>query len=310
MIPRMEKEGYPRGYAAALVTCSSLLSLLIPPSGSAILYAFVTGQSVAACFLAIVGPGLLLTLVLSLLHLRMARAMPLAMPPKQTRREMSRSILSTGRSAIAALLLPILVLGGIYGGIVTTTEAAAIAVAGAVVVGTLVYRELSVHKLALAVRQAAITSASMMVMVFFGVMLSRLFIMSQVPQTLAEAMLGLTTNKYLIFLLINLLLGFLGMIMDPGSVMILAAPLLLPVVVQLGMSPIHFGAVMAAALSYGNISPPVAGVLYLGARVGNVGIEQMLKPVYVFMLLGSFPVALAATYWPSLSLFLPRVLGY
>jgi tripartite ATP-independent transporter DctM subunit len=311
MVPRMVKLGYPRGYAASLVTGASLLSLLIPPSGEQILYAFVTGQSVAGCFLAIVGPGIMLMMALSLANLWMVRHMPLVVPPRSgSHKQSMKYFAASGWRAIPALFLPVLVLGSIYGGVATATESAAVAVVGALLIGFFVYRGLTLQKLKHALKEAGVATGTIMVIVFFAGMLSRIFILEQLPQKLATALLAISTNKIVILLIIDAFLIVLGMIMDATSAFLLMPALLLPITNHLGVHPFQLAAIMGATLSMGNLTPPVAPILYLGARIGNVTVDEMLKPSYLLMAYANMPMILATTFWPDLSMFLPRLAGY
>lgn len=311
LIPRMAEEGYPRGYATALVTCSSILGLLIPPSIIMIIYGWVTETSILACFLATVGPGLLIVVAFSIINLIAARRMPgLVLEPPITLREKGGQLLSRGWQAAPALLMPCVILGGIYGGVFTPTEAAAVAVVYSIPVGFLIYRGLTGKNFYRIVREAAITVGAIMVMIYVCLMLAQTFVMLRVPQMVIAFMFGITTNKYLLLLLVNLFLFFIGLIMNDATGIILGAPLLLPLVIEMGISPVHFAAIMGTNLAMGGVTPPYASILYLGMRVGNVEFLDILKPTIKFLVFGYVPIVFVTTYWPALSLWLPRLLGY
>ena len=310
LIPRMAEEGYPRGYATALVTCSSILGLLIPPSIIMIIYGWVTETSILACFLATVGPGLLIVVAFSIINLIAARQMRLVLEPPITLREKGGQLLSRGWQAAPALLMPCVILGGIYGGVFTPTEAAAVAVVYSIPVGFLIYRGLTGKNFYRIVREAAITVGAIMVMIYVCLMLAQTFVMLRVPQMVIAFMFGITTNKYLLLLLVNLFLFFIGLIMNDATGIILGAPLLLPLVIEMGISPVHFAAIMGTNLAMGGVTPPYASILYLGMRVGNVEFLDILKPTIKFLVFGYVPIVFVTTYWPALSLWLPRLLGY
>ncbi len=311
MIPEMEKHGYPRGYSTALISSAAVLSTMIPPSLAMIIYAFVTGQSVAACFLATIGPAIVLAALFCITNVFMVRKMPsVQVMPQLPPDEHKILVRQKSKAAIGALLLPVMILGGIYGGIMTPTEAAAAAVFYAVVVSVVVYRELTMKNVMLNLRSSVVSTGTMMLMTFFASILGRIYAMEQVPQHVATMLLGLTTNKYLILLLINVLLVFVGMIVDELSGILLVTPLLYPVILQLGIHPIQFAAIMGANLGMGMMTPPMAGILYIGARTGKVTIDKMMKPAMTLILFCSIPVILVTTYWPPLSLFIPTLLGY
>lgn len=311
MIPRMVAQGYPRGYATALVTVSSILGLLIPPSVIMIIYGWITETSILACFLATVGPGVLITLMFSVINMFWARKMPNliledAEVLKQKRKEMPVRFLR----AVPALTIPFVILGGIYGGVFTPTEAAAVAAVLAFPIGFFIYKGLTVKNFVPIVREAATSVGAIMTMIIFTLILSQTFVMLRVPQMLVQLVFRLTDNYFLILVLINLFLFVVGMIVNDVTGIILLAPLLLPLVVEMGMSPIQLAAIMGTNLAMGGVTPPYASILYLGMRVGNCEFTDILKPTMVFLVLGYVPVVFLTTYWPPLSMWLPTVLGY
>ena len=209
LIPEMASKGYPRGYATALVANSSILGLLIPPSVTMIIYGWVTDTSILACFLATLGPGLLITCLFSVVNLVMARKFPLVLdPPKSLQETVKEGAQCTSR-AIPALVMPLIILGGIYGGIMTPTEAAAVAVIYSIPVGFLIYKGLTVESFLRAAKSSATAVGAIMVMIIFSLMLSQIFVMEDVPQALVEGVFSITQNKVLLLILINFLLFFL-----------------------------------------------------------------------------------------------------
>lgn len=310
MIDPMEKHGYKRAYSTALVGISSLLGLLIPPSITMILYAVVTRQSVAAVFLATIGPGILLIVLLCIINAIKMRNNPDYVPEKITLSKRFKNIGHTGFKALPALMLPIIILGGIYGGLFTPTEAAAIAVVYAIPVGLFIYRDLDLRTLAKCFIQAATTTGVIMIILLFSFVASRIFTFEQVPQQLTELMLDIFQHKLLILLTVNIFLIIMGMIMDDVSVVAILSPLLLPVMESIGIHPVHFAAIVGTSVVIGCNSPPMAPILFMSCRVGKVGMSQVIKPAFSFMIFAALPVMLVTTYWPSLSLFLPRLLGY
>jgi tripartite ATP-independent transporter DctM subunit len=311
MIPRMVAQGYPRGYATALVTVSSILGLLIPPSVIMIIYGWITETSILACFLATVGPGILITLSFSVINLVWAKKMPniiLEDPVvlKQKRKRMPSRFLK----AIPALSVPFVILGGIYGGVFTPTEAAAVAAILALPIGFLIYKGLTIKNFIPVVRESATSVGAIMTMIIFTLILSQTFVMLRVPQMLVQVVFRLTENYFLILILINIFLFFVGMIVNDVTGIILLAPLLLPLVQQMGMDPVQLAAIMGTNLAMGGVTPPYASILYLGMRVGKCEFTDILKPTMVFLLLGYVPIVFLTTYWPPLSMWLPTVLGY
>nr|HPQ96522.1 TRAP transporter large permease subunit [Thiolinea sp.] len=288
----------------------SLLGLLIPPSITMILYAVVTRQSVAACFLATIGPGILLMVMLAIVNrfhvMRNMGGDTTRVPFGQRLQETAQ----TGWRAIPALMLPVIILGGIYGGIFTPTEAAAIAVVYAIPVGLFVYRELTPGKIGEAVIKAATTTGVIMVILVFSFVASRIFTLEQVPQELTEILLETFESPILILLMVNVFLVLIGMIMDDVSVIAIISPLMVPVMAEIGVDPIHFAAIIGTSVVIGANSPPMAPILFMACRVGEVGMAEVIKPALAFMALAALPVMLVTTYWPSLSLFLPRLFGF
>ncbi|MCA0849764.1 TRAP transporter large permease [Salipiger thiooxidans] len=310
MIDPMERHGYSRGYTSALLGISSLLGLLIPPSITMILYAVVTKQSVAACFLATIGPGILLMIVLSMLNALHVRRTGGNRKEVMSWSVRARAIGSDGWKAAPALLLPVLILGGIYGGVFTPTEAAALSVVYAIPVGFFVYRELTLKSLLSAVVEAATTTGVIMIILVFSFVASRIFTFERVPQALTDMLLGTFESPVLILLLVNVFLILLGMIMDDVSVIAIVSPLVVPVMQSIGVDPVHFAAIIGTSVVIGANSPPMAPILFMACRVGKVGMKDVIRPALFFMTFAALPVMLVTTYWPDLSLFLPRAAGY
>lgn len=311
LMPKFLEKGYPRSYCAALLSCACPLGLLIPPSASMILYAWVGRQSILACFLATVGPGVLLMLLLSLGNVFYLRNNPSVMtedplPPG----EFIPTVFKRTKTALPALFMPFIILGGIYGGIFTPTEAAAIAVFYAIPVGFFVYKGLTLQKLRQTFIETSTTTGVVMVMIFCIVMLSRIYIMEDIPGILTEILMRVSENKNVILIAINLILIVIGMIMDDVSAMLLCTPIFLPVVMNFGVNPVHFGAIIGINLGLGLVTPPAAPMLYLGGRVGKAEVSEMLRPTLFFIATAWFPTLVAVTYFPGLSLWLPNlVLG-
>jgi len=310
MIPHMAKKKYPRGYSAALVTCSSLLGLLIPPSTLMIIYGWVTETSILACFLSTVGPGLLIVLTFSIINLVAVRKEPIIIDPPMSLKERKNKILSSTWKAIPALSMPVIILGGIYGGLFTPVEAAAVAAIVSLPIGFMVYRGLKMKNFYENVKESAISTGAIIIVLYFGLILSQVFVMLQVPQEMINFMFGITSNKYIILFVINIILFIMGMLVSDGTAIVLAGPLLLPIVQELGVTSIQFAAIMGTNLAMGCVTPPYSNVLYLGMRVGKVKFIEILKPTLMLIFFGYIPVVFLTTYWPELSLFLPRLLGF
>lgn len=310
LIPRMVEQGYPRGFATGLLAVASILGLLIPPSAIMILYGWVTETSILACFLSTLLPGILITISLSIVSLVLSRKFDLKLESLAELQKKRREIGSRTVKAFPALLMPVIVLGGIYGGVFTTTEAAAVGAVYALVVGFLIYKGFLNGNFYPLMRESASAIGSIMTMIFFCLMLSQTYVMLQVPQAIVEIVFNITQNRFLLLILINIFLLIVGMVVNDATGMLLVAPLLLPLVLELGITPVHFAAIMGVNLAMGGVTPPYASILYLAMRVGKAEFAEVFKPVMVFIIFGYVPTVLLTTYWAPLSLFLPQLLGY
>src|SRR5690554_5413728 len=306
MIDPLEKRGYPRGYSTALLGISSLLGILIPPSITMILFAVVTRQSVAAAFAATIGPALLLIAALIVYNRfyvgRFMKEIPGEVFEKGKR---GRAVLG----AMPALVMPFIILGGIYGGVFTPTEAAAVAVAAAIVIGALIYRDLTWSGFGRSVVAAAETTGTIILILLFSFMISRILAFERVPQELTEAVLSLSLGPIGTLLLVNAVLIITGALMDDVSVTVVIAPLFMPVLVEVGVDPLHYAAIVGCSVVIGANSPPVAPILYMACRIGRVPIHETIGPVMALLTFVALPVMLVTTFWPTLSLFFPKLFG-
>ena len=313
MIPELEKEGYSRGFATSLVTCSSILGSLIPPSVPIIIFGWTTGITILGCFMATVVPGVLTILTFSAINMFYARKYAEKkeqMEVGDTAGQQVRAKKKIFLEAIPALAMPVIILGGIYGGLFTATEAAAVCATLALLLGVLIYRQLKMANMNTMLKSTASSVGSIFMMIFFSMLLSQCMTQLKIPQMLVEAFMGFTDSKFLVLLMVNVFLLFVGMIVNDSTAVMLCAPLLLPLVTAYGINPVHFGALMIVNLSCGCLTPPYASVLYFGMKVGNAKFGEMMKNTLVFLLAGYVPVMLLTTYVEEVSLFLPRLLGY
>ncbi|KXL54217.1 sialic acid TRAP transporter permease protein SiaT [Anaerotignum neopropionicum] len=310
MIPRMVEQGYSRGFATALVTVSSVLGLLIPPSAIMIIYGWITETSILACFLATVGPGILVMILFCVINLVECRKFDLKLMPPMSLKEKAEITGKRTVSAIPALMMPVIILGGIYCGVFTPTEAAAVAAIYSIPVGLFIYRAMKLRDIKQMTFDSICSIGSIMVMIVFCLMLSQTFVMLQVPQALIQIIFNLTTNRVIILILMNLFLFLVGMIVNDSTGMLLCAPLLLPLVRELGISPIHFSAIMGVNLAMGGVTPPYASILYLGMRIGKCEFQDILKPAMKLLIFGYVPVVFLTSFWPELSMFLPKLFGF
>ena len=307
IMPHLRKARYPRGFSGALIISASPLGLLIPPSGAQLLYAWVGQLSVLKCFLATVIPGIILVTMLIIVNFLMLRnndTIRVTEVPKQFFRQLTKK---TG-TALPAIFMPLIILGGIYGGIMTPTEAAGVAVVYAIPIGFWFYRGLTLRTFYESLKDSAITIGVVMVMIFMVLIASRFLIFEDIPGLAEELIYSISENPIVVILMINLVMLLIGMLMDDISGIILSASLLLPIAVNAGMDPIHFAAVVGVNLGMGNITPPTAPLLYLGVQVTDVPVRELMFPTILFIVFAWFPTLLLTTFIPEIALFLPELL--
>lgn len=307
ILPQMETYGYKREYATALVACSGILGQLIPPSIPMILFGMVTNTSVAGCFLAAAGPGILIILAYVIINYFYCRRHPeIRVLDKMNAGDRLKTIAATTRKSSLALLMPVIVLGGIYGGIFTPTEAGCVAVVYAIVVGVGT-RRLSFEGFKKAAEETASIEGAIVFIIAFIIVMSRIFTYERLPEAIAGALLNLTENRVALLLLINIFMIIMGMIMDDISAMLIAAPLLYPLFMSLEIHPFQMAAIMAINQGSGQMTPPVATNLFTASRVSGVPVSDFVGDCLLFLLLGSLPVLMAVTFIPQISLFLPTL---
>jgi len=308
MLPRLEHAGYPKAWSASLLASSSVLGMLIPPSSIMILYAWIGNQSVLACFLSSIIPGIIMTILLSLINILWLRNKNIKIKENTGSKVFIKEFGKKIYIAFPALLLPVIVLGGIYGGIMTPTEAAAIAVLYAIPVGLFIYKGLNARIIFNSIISSANNTGIIMVMLFSIMMLSRLYIMEDLPGTILGFFESISSNKYIILIMVNFFLIIIGMLMDDVSAVLLATPLFIPIILQLGVNPIQFAAIIGVNLGLGNITPPCAPLLYLSVGLANTSANEVLYPTFIVIIFAWIPTLILTTYVPELSLFLPRLL--
>ena len=306
IMPHLRKARYPAGISGALEISASPLGLLIPPSGAQLLYAWVGQLNVLECFLATVVPGLILMTLLIIVNfviLRKDTEILVTEVPDRFFRALA------GKTAIAtpAILMPLIILGGIYGGIMTPTEAAGVAVIYAIPVGFFVYRGLTLKTFYESMKHSAIMIGVVMVMIFTVLIASRFLIFEDIPSLAEDLIYSISDNQIMIFLMLNLVMLLIGMLMDDISGIILSASLLLPIAVGAGMDPIHFAAVLGVNLGMGNITPPTAPLLYLGSQVTGVPVRKLIWPTLIFIVFAWLPTLLITTFIPGIALWLPNM---
>jgi tripartite ATP-independent transporter DctM subunit len=308
LIPAMQSKGYGVDYAVSLTVTSSIAGILIPPSHNMILYSLAAGGgiSVSALFIAGIVPGIMMCLFLAVAAYAMA--VRRGYPAEQW--QGFRHLLWTFVDALPGLFTAFIILGGVLSGIFTVTESASFGAIWALVVTILVYRALTWTNFKIAVAASVRTSAVVFLLVGTATAFAYLLALYRLPDLLTEGMLAISSNPVVILLMINLCLLLLGCVMDMAALILITTPIFLPVVVAIGMDPVQFGMVMMMNLGLGLTTPPVGAVLFVGCAIGKIRIEQVMRTIWPFW--GAILVALAlTTYWPAVSLTLPRLLlGY
>ena len=293
LIPGMKKKGYPAPYAAAAMSSAATLAVIIPPSIPMILYAVMAETSVVQMFVAGVVPGLIGAFGLMGMASFLARRYNL---PRDERFSMKR-VLQTGREALWAFALPIIILGGIFGGVVTATEGAALAVIAALFVGLVIYRELDLKHLRAAVMEGGSQTAVVMLLVATSALLGTYLTEVQAPQALAQAVSDFTSNKWVVLALLNVLFLFLGMFLHSAAAIILVIPIVMPLVRSVGIDPVHFGLIVTINLGIGQQTPPVASVLMVASSIAKASVWEVTR-VNVWFIGVLFAVLMLVTYVP------------
>jgi len=305
MIPQMEKNGYPRVFATNVTVCGSVQAILIPPSHNAVIYSLAAGGtiSIAHLFLAGVLPGLLLGLTLMVMILFMAHRHNYPKGEVVSLRQAVRAMVD----AFWGLLTMFIILGGILSGVFTPTESAAVACVYAFIITMFVYRDYKWRELPLLMARVVRTVGMVMMLIGFAAAFGYMMALMQLPAKVTQFFLSVSDNKYVILLLINIILLLLGCLMDMAPLIVICTPILLPVAVNIGVDPVHFGMILLVNLGMGLITPPVGATLFVGCAVGRVPISEMVRTIWPFYLAMLVVLALI-TYVPAISLWLPSML--
>ncbi len=301
----MRKRGYPNGYTAALNAASGLLGVLIPPSIPLILYGAIVGVSITNLFIASIVPGIITMVIFSTIHIIISKRL---LPKGQevlSEKEIAQRIQDEKRktsvvfNAFPALMLPVLVLGGIYSGFLTATEAAAIAGVYALAV-TLVSRKIDVTGYRKILEKTVLASAAILAIIAFTSIFNRAMVLEQVPQSLASAASSFTSDPLVFLLVVNLVLLLVGMFMETNAATLLMGPLLAPAAIKYGVDPVHFGVMLVTNIEIGLLTPPLAANLYVAKRTNNASLTSMFRYVFWF-LLGTLIMLAMITYIPALT---------
>jgi C4-dicarboxylate transporter, DctM subunit len=304
ILPAMIDHGFPKRFGAGVIATSGALGLLVPPSIILVLYGVSTNSSIGALFMAGIAPGVILAIMLGTVTWFIAWKNDYPRLPRATWGERLKAF----REGMWGLLLIAIVLGGIYGGVFTPTEAAAVAAVYAFIITVFVYRELKLSDVPKVLLNAANLSAMLLYIITNAVLFSFLMTHEQIPQAMAAWIVNKHFGVWAFLLVVNFILLLAGNVMEPSSILLIMAPILFPLAVNLGVNPIHFGIVMAVNMEVGLCHPPVGLNLYVGSGVAKMGITEMT--IAVLPWLGALLTFLVlVTYIPEISLWLPRLLG-
>jgi C4-dicarboxylate transporter DctM subunit len=305
MLPAMVKAGFPKRYGAGVITTSGSLGILIPPSIPMVIYCVATNSSVGALFMAGVIPGIMLATLLGAVAWNIARKNDYPRMAKATWGARFKAF----RESVWGLLLIVIVLGGIYSGLFTPTEAAAVSAVYSFVIAVFVYGDISLKQVPKVLLDSASMSAMLLYIITNAVLFSFLMTHEQIPQVMADWILGHHLGVVPFLLVTNVLLLLAGNVMEPSSIILILAPILFPVAMTLGINPIHFGVLITVNMEVGMCHPPVGLNLYVASGITKMGISELTVAVLPW-LLAMIGFLLLVTYVPAISLWLPRMLGY
>lgn len=306
MIPEMVQAGYDRSYSTCMVSIGGAIGTMIPPSVCQVIYATCAGVSLTSMFTAGIPAGIIFGGALCVYcYISAKRKGYVPVKEQHTAKETLAIIVD----AIPAILVPVVILGSIYAGICTPTESAALGCLVGIIVSVFVYKGASLKILPYLAMHSMTISAPVMFIIGMSTGFGKILSIEQIPAKIAAVILGLTTNKYVLLLIINILYLIMGTFMETNAAIILTVPIFLPIVTALGVSPVHFGIVTIVNLAIGFVTPPLGANLFMASAIGNVPLNKLSKDIWPWIAMGVVAL-LAITYIPELILFLPKMLGY
>lgn len=303
MIPAMVRAGYDKGFSAAVMAAAGSIGVIIPPSIPMVTYGVVGGVSIGSLFLGGFGAGALvgLSLMIPTYFISKKRGY------KGEGRFNIKDVMIATKEAVWAILMPVIILGGIYGGIFTPTEAAAVAVVYGLIVGVFVYKELRIKDLGKLLATSAVSTSVVMLIIAAASVFGWIMTSERIPDAVAQAFINFSDNKIIILLLINLLLLIVGTFMETNASIIILAPIFIPLVVKMGVDPIHFGLIMVVNTAIGMVTPPLGVNLFVACGQTNLSIERISKAAIPYII-AMIVAVLLITYIPAISMYLPNLM--
>lgn len=307
MIGAMTAQGYSKGYSGALIAAGSTIGPVIPPSIPMIMYGVTIGVSVSYMFIAGIIPGVLMGVALMIYNYFASKKRGYKGNETKVKTAGEKAVVL--KEAIPAILMPVIILGGIYSGVFTPTESAVIGVVYAIIVAVFVYHHLSWKAFCQAMFDATITSATIMILFGAANTFGRILTMNRVPTMITDWMLSITSSRAMIMLMINIALLIIGMFLDTISSIVLFGPIFAPIAIAIGYDPLHFGIIMVINLCIGMITPPMGGNLFVAQRVSKTSFEEIFKDTFPMIIVLYILLALLIIF-PEITMFLPKLLGY
>jgi C4-dicarboxylate transporter DctM subunit len=306
MIPAMIKKGYDRGYAAAATGTSGGLGIIIPPSIPMVIYGVTSQQSITKMFIAGVFPGLIIASVMVLMHYLICKAKHIGLSDEEFN---YKKLINTVKEGFLAILAPVVILGGIYSGIFTPTEAAIVAIFYTLFVGIFVYKEITLKGIAKSLETTSWLTGRVLIIMFTAYAFGRILVQYRIPDMIAEGLLNFTTNLTMIWILVVIFLVFIGMFMETLAIIMIVTPVLLPVMVALGVDPVHFGIILICCLSLGFSTPPLGENIFISSGIAQVTLEEISVKSLPFIAVSLIAIMLMVTF-PQTILWLPTFFGY
>lgn len=303
MIKPMVEKGYDRNFAGAVVAASGTIGLIIPPSLTMVLYGVSTGVSIGGLFLGGIIPGIIMCIALMIVEYFISVKRGYRGEEKAS----LKTIVKYCREAVFAIFMPVLILGGIYAGIFTPTESAAVAVVYGLIVGLFIHREISFRDLPKLILKSAKSTALVMYLMVTAEVLSFILVSEQIPQNIASSILGFSNNAIVVQLIMVLILLIIGTFLNNTAAMVLMAPIFYPIITSLGIDPLFFGIIMVISLAIGHNTPPVGMCLFIACDIGNIKLEKLVKDV-IPLVAAMIVVVVALNFFPEVILYLPNMM--